>query len=257
MLAGDEHVEFELWRAESRTLENGDTRPFVLLVPILAGGELLMELVAGSLFDRGFDVAFCLRAGSALSIGQRGADLQLLFERTVQHQRVFLAWLRGTTVFEPQPHFVLGLSLGGMVATAVAAHEPNLDGVAICLSGADLQSLVPRSSEPRVKRWIKWRQQTDGIGIDQLRWELREHLRFEPLLLASSVPTEKAFMVQATYDDVVPPANQELLWEALGRPARMTVPLGHYSAALAIGPILTAACDHFRALLSRVPASPR
>ena len=47
------------------------------------------------------------------------------------------------------------------------------------------------------------------------------------------------------FDDVVRPRYQQLLWEALGRPARMTVPLGHYTSALALGPILNAVSDFF------------
>jgi len=251
---GSEIVEFELWRHEP-SASDPTPRPFVLLVPILAGGELLMEFIASSMFERGFDVAYCKRAGPALREGQRGPQLQALLNRTILHQRYFLAWLRSATIFEPQPHFVLGISLGGMIATAVAAYEPSLTGVGICLSGADLQSLVPASTEPRVRRWVEWRQQVDGVGIDHLRWELREYLQSEPLQLASAVPTPKVFMVSATYDSVVPRTNQDLLWEALGRPARMTVPLGHYSAALAIGPILDATSEHFRSLLRPTAAT--
>ncbi|MCA8975162.1 MAG: hypothetical protein KDC98_10590 [Planctomycetes bacterium] len=249
---GGEIVEFDLWRADERDPEG---RPFVLLVPILAGGRVLMEIVAEDMFDRGFDVAFCKRAGSAMREGQRGPELQQLFARTVLHQRLFLAWLRDATAFEPQPQFVLGISLGGMIATAVAALERELTGVAICLSGADLQSLVPASAEARVQRWVEWRKDADGVGIDHLRWELHEYLTSDPLLLASAIATDKVFMVSARFDEVVPGKNQDLLWEALGRPARMTVPLGHYTAALAIGPILGAATDHFRELLPHVPAA--
>lgn len=237
-----ETVDFELYSDRD---PEAAPRPLVLLVPMLAGGAILMDFVAASMFERGFDVAFCARAGSAMTAGQRGADLQELFRRTVLHQRMLLSWLRETATGRPE--FVLGISLGGMVATAVAAHEPLLAGAAICLSGGDLQSLVPDSAEPRVQRWLDWRQREDGVGLDHVRWELRTQLAFEPVALASAVETEKVLFVSAGFDDVVPAANQDLLWEALGRPSRMTVPLGHYSAVLAIGPILTAAADHFEA----------
>jgi len=70
--------------------------------------------------------------------------------------------------------------------------------------------------------------------------------------MASAIATDKVLFVSADFDDVVPQSNQDLLWEALGRPARMNVPLGHYTAVLAIGPILTAAACHFAA---RVPST--
>jgi pimeloyl-ACP methyl ester carboxylesterase len=240
-----ETVEFELWRS------GGEPRPLVLLVPILAGGADLLENVGRRLQARGFDIAFCGRAGSALKPPQRGPELEELLRRTVLHQRLLLAWLRGPSNPPPRGTFVLGMSLGGMVATAVAALEPDLDGLAICLSGGDLPTLVPNSQEGRVEAWVKWRREADGVGTDHLQWELRRELALEPVAMAASIETAKVLFVSAWFDAVIPQHNQDLLWEALGRPARLTVPLGHYTAALAIDPILSAAADHFT---GRIPA---
>ena len=240
--AGDEVVEFELWRTA------GERRPLVLLVPILAGGAALMESVGRRLQDRGFDIAFCGRAGAALKPPQRGPELEELFRRTVLHQRLLLAWLRAPEHSPPSATFVLGMSLGGIVATAVAALEPELAGVAICLSGGDLPRLVPRSSERRVQAWVDWRRRHDGVSTDELAWELAHHLALEPVAMAASVPTEKVLFVAAEFDTVIPRANRQILWEALGRPAQFAVPWGHYSAILAIDPIVGAAAAHFRAL---------
>ena len=242
LLAGDEEVRFEVRRCASG---DASPQPLVLIVPILAGGKELMDMVAERMVARGFDVAFCARAGSALSPPQRAPDLDELFRRTVLHQRALLAWLRAGERAPPEVH-VLGLSMGGMVTTVLAAHEPDLDGVAICLSGADLAGLVLVSSERRVRRWVDWRRQADGIGDDTLRWELRQFLDHEPLRFAPAVETDKVLFVSAAFDTVVPRRNQDLLWEALGRPQRLDVPFGHYSAALAIGRVIGAAAEHFR-----------
>lgn len=241
-LAGaGETVTFELWRAPLRE----EPRPLVLLVPILAGGAALMAMVAGELVDRGFDVAWCERVAPALAMGQRAPDLQVLFERTVLHQRLLLAWLRGPDQPPAAGTFVLGISLGGMVATALMALEPSLDGVALCLAGGGLDSLVVHSGERRVQRWVEWRQREDGLGAAGIGAEFATWLRWEPVAMAAAIPTGKVLLVSAAFDDVVPVANQDLLWEALGRPARLTVPLGHYGAAVAMGRILDAAAGHF------------
>jgi hypothetical protein len=65
------------------------------------------------------------------------------------------------------------------------------------------------------------------------------------LRLAPYVATERVLLVAATFDDVVRPRYQDLLWEALGRPGRMSVPLGHYSAALALDAVLDAIVAFF------------
>jgi pimeloyl-ACP methyl ester carboxylesterase len=241
LTAGPEQVHFQLRRHGA-----GD-RPLVLLVPILAGGEDLMDQVANRLQDRGFDTAFCARVGPALKPPQRGPELDELFRRTVLHQRLLLRWLRQDAAPPPRI-YVLGISLGGMVATVLTALEPTLAGAALVMTGGGIAELVLVSSEPRVQAWRRWRHTADAVGDDHLRWELAALLRYEPLRFAPAVPTRKVLFVGGTLDTVVPPRHQDLLWEALGRPARLDVPLGHYSAALAIGPILDAAAQHFLSL---------
>lgn len=238
-------------RFQLRRCGGAGPRPLVVLLPILAGGDDLLDSVARRMLDHGFDVTWCARAGSALRPPARGPDLDDLFRRTVLHQRILLQWLRRQPDLRPTGWFALGMSMGSMVATVLAAIEPDLDGVAVCLAGGDMADMVLHSTEGRVRRWVDWRRREDGVGDDHLRWELEQYLRHEPLRFAVSVPTAKVLMVSATLDTVVPTRNQDLLWEALGRPARLSVPLGHYTAALAIEPILAAAAAHFR---SRRPA---
>ncbi len=242
LVLGDERVEFTRLGGSAA----GAPSDLVLLVPILAGGESLMTSVANRMRAHGFQVAFCARAGSAMVPPQRGPELQELLRRTVLHQRILLRWLRECER-PPERVFVLGISMGGMVSTILGAAEPGIDGLAICLAGGDLATLAVASAEGRVRRWIDWRRYTDGVGVDHITWELRNTVHLEPLRLAPSVRTEKVLFVSATFDDVVPRRHQDLLWEALGRPRRYVVPFGHYTAALAIEPILTAAADHFRA----------
>jgi dienelactone hydrolase len=245
LVGNGETVRFRLRRQN----QAATPAPLVVLVPILAGGEDLMDQVAQGMCAQGFDVAFCARAGSALKQPQRARELDELFRRTVLHQRLLLAWLRGPENPHPAATFALGLSMGGMVTTVLAALEPDLAGVAICLAGGDLASMVLSSTEERVQKWVDWRFLADGIGHDSLQWELEQCLRHEPLAFAACIPTEKVLFVSAQFDTVVPKRNQDLLWEALGRPARMQVPFGHYSSALAINTVLAAAAAHFTALM--------
>lgn len=258
LVGGGEQVQFEIRRAASTPNPDGisnpdgtpnpigTARPMVLLVPILAGGSELMGLVAQRLAAHGFDVAFCKRAGRALSPPQRGPELDELFRRTVLHQRLLLKWLRHANRPPPSLH-VLGISMGGIISTVLAAIDQDLRSAAICLAGADLANLMLVSSESRVQKWLTWRQETDGIGLDSLHWELSQSLSHEPARYAASVPTEKVLFVSAALDTVVPRRNQSLLWEGLGRPERLDVPFGHYTAAMALDRVIGAAADHFHA----------
>ena len=246
LVSEEEQVRFEIRRAPTNSNPAGKARPMVLLVPILAGGRELMGLVAQRLAAHDFDVAFCERAGRALSPPQRGPELNELFRRTVLHQRLLLKWLRHSDQPPPSLH-VLGISMGGIISTVLAAIDHDLRSAAICLAGADLANLMLVSSEDRVQNWLSWRQETDGIGLDTLHWELTQSLSHEPARYAASVPTEKVLFVSAALDTVVPRRNQILLWEGLGRPERLDVPFGHYTAAMALDRVISAAADHFHA----------
>lgn len=248
-----ERVHFTLWRTRNRT-DGG--APLILLVPILAGGEELMVTVASELLDRGFDVTLCKRVDGALKPPQRGPELERLYHRTVLHQRLLLSWLRHGDN-PPSSLCVFGISLGGMVATALAAAEPSVAATAICLSGGDVANLVVVSSENRVQRWRLWRHEFDGVGDDHIRQELQQELRHEPLRAAHAVPTDSVLFVSGSLDTVVPPRHQDLLWEALGRPQRLTVPFGHYSAFLMLPEVVQAAAEHFRRRLQLPVPTPR
>jgi pimeloyl-ACP methyl ester carboxylesterase len=247
LTCGDQKIRFHLQE------HRDPKRPVVLLVPILAGGEDLMRSIARRIVARGFHAAWCERAGSAMRPPQRGPELEQLFQRTVIQQRILLAWLRDASALQPRACFALGVSMGGIISSVLAAVEPNLEGTAICLAGADLPSIVMDSEETRVARWRDWRLNEDGIGKTSLLQELQTTLLSDPGRLGPFVDTQSVLLVHATMDEVIRRPHQDLLWESLGRPRRLLFPLGHTTAALAIDPILDAAASFFR---EREPVAP-
>jgi dienelactone hydrolase len=192
---------------------------------------------------------------SALKPGQRGEDLELLFRRTVLHNRMVLAWARRQPELDRERWACVGISMGGMVATALLAVEPQLRAGALCLAGGDLAGMVLVSSEHRVASWRRWRQVSDGATGLVLQDELRRELVSDPARLGSYIPTEKVLMVGGSLDSVVPPAHQHLLWESLGRPDWRSLPLGHYTAALAFGSVVASVDAFFGERFREAPAA--
>ena len=72
---------------------------------------------------------------------------------------------------------------------------------------------------------------------------MRASIRSDPLRLAPYIDRGRVLMVIARFDRSVGTRNSVRLWNALGRPAVINLPLGHYSSILAL-PYL-----HGRALL--------
>ena len=229
----EETAEFHLVRPQRRC-------PFVLALPILAGGESLMWIVATDLASRGFAVAWTRRGASALKPPQRGPELEQLFRTTVVHNRMVLAWARRQPDVDDECTGLLGISLGGMVAGALLAVEPDVKAGVVCLAGGDLTDILLRSDERRAIRWRSWRRESDDIATSELTRELDAHLVSDPARLGGYVDTDRVLLVAAALDTVVPMRNQNLLWESLGRPRRIVLPLAHYTSALALGTMLDA-----------------
>ena len=234
--AGAEHAEFEVVLPESATAQR--PVPFVLCLPILAAGDNLLWAIGAALGSKGYAVGWTRRVAPALRPPQRGWDLEVLCRRTVIHDRMLLVWARRQAELDPERLGALGVSFGGMVATALLAVEPDLKGAAVCLAGADLAGLVRDCSENRVQTWTRWRQCADGIGEAELVREIEREAGSEPARMGVYVAAERVLLVGATYDTVIPRPFQDLLWESLGRPIRFLVPFGHYSAVLALGRVL-------------------
>ena len=234
--AGTEETEFNLVRPVAA--DGSSPARLAILVPILGGGSELMWIMSGFLTARGWAVAWTERIASGMRPPQRGPDLESLFRRTVVHNRMVLDWADTQPDLDADPGFVVGVSLGGMVTSALLAVDPRIAGGAVIISGGDLPNLVPKSREGRVARWLAWRAVEDGAGHRDVARELELHMLSDPARLGAFVDARKVLMVSASFDTVIPPDNQDILWEAFGRPRRVHVPLSHYSAAIALVPIM-------------------
>ena len=235
--SGEERCEFHLLMPPKSMRGEGKV-PFVICLPILAGGKSIMWFLASSLAERGYATAFCRRSGRAMRPGQRGQDIEKLFHRTIIHNRMVLDWARRQPDLAADQTGVFGISTGGIVGTVLMAVEPQLSAGVLCLAGGDLADIVTKTTEKRIVRWRRWRQREDGLGMAQIRREIDREVMTEPLRFGPHVPTDKVFLVATRLDQVVPMRNQDLLWESLGRPKRLVLPLAHYSAALGVGLIL-------------------
>lgn len=240
LTCGDQRATFHLLLPRTAA-----PRPLVLCLPILAGGADLMWSVASGMAARGYAAAWVDRAAPALRDDQRGPELDDLFRRALRHNRMLLRWSeRRADLFATGQRAILGISTGGLVGTVLLALEPSITAGALCLAGGDIPSLLRESAEGRVARWRGARARADGLGGSRLERELERELSIDPARFGAYVQTDRAFLVHAGLDDVVPERHHRLLWESLGRPRDLRLPwLGHYSAALALDAILDAVAE--------------
>lgn len=231
--------------------------PFVLALPIMAGGRTLLDMLCMELARQGFASGHIERRGNVLKpIPVEGNPDARRYEtpreindglvEVVREQRAFLAWIAGRPEFDAQRIGCLGMSLGGIVAGILVAVEPRIRAATLVLAGGDLPSLFVDTNLGRARRWGRANMGTSKLDVRGFQRLLATELRADPARLARYVSTNRVLLVSARYDTVIPLRNARVLWEAFGRPRWVTVPFEHYSAALAFHWIVRQAARHSR-----------
>ena len=251
LTCGDERPEFHV------ILPEVTPAPVLLCLPILAGGERLMWHIADQMATRGFAVVWGKRVASAMQSHQKVDDLEELMRRSIIHNRAVLTWAKTQSWADPGPASIFGISTGGILGGILLALEPDLGGGVLILAGGDLPDLLMNSSESRIEKWRRKRSQTDDLNRPRLRELMCTKLLSDPARTGPYVPTDKVLLVSANLDTVVLPRNQDLLWEALGRPERLRMHLfSHYSSILGLPSVLSRADVFLKDRLAAPAQSP-
>ncbi len=238
----------ELWKHEGRVEIAGEEldyryyssaltdepAPFLLVLPILAGGESITDRVCRSLARRGIAAGSIERKWRLFRDCESIEDLEGKLIRVVRQHRAFVDWMAERPEIDSTRMGCFGLSIGGMLATVLTAVEPRLDCAIICLAGGDFSRLALEADEIKLERWVKERCAKDNITPEELQRQIREQFDFDPLTFAPALDSQRVLFVTARFDGVVPEHSRESLWRALGRPERIDVPFGHYTAIFAL-----------------------
>jgi len=128
---------------------------------------------------------------------------------------------------------LFGVSMGAITGTMVAAAEPRLRRRVFLLGGGPLADVLVTARDEEVDRFRADLAARLGISEAELLPRFREALEgLDPLEHARSLDPADTLVISARFDRVVRYGHQTRLWEALGRPKRVTLPCGHYSSVV-------------------------
>lgn len=211
-------------RVEHWTHGGSQHRPIVIALHGFAMGYPRMDafaLFAAELYERGFDVALMTLpyhgartpAGTRFS-GQHFTSVDVLqlneaVRRAVVEVLAVERWLRAQ---RGDPVGLLGLSLGGYVASLMAGVLPHLDFVIPLVPPVCIGDLAWRF----FSRSRHYRNAALPISRDELRAAYQVH---SPLTYASLVPRERLLILAGRGDQIVPPEHPHALWRHWGEPA--------------------------------------
>lgn len=229
-------------------------RPGILILPVLHDRfSLASGTLARYLASQGF-AALELRSGPSFLDRVRvapdgdGPTCEDVETEMIRDGRRGLDWLCGQTGVDAKRLGIIGISHGAMIGPCVMGADPRLLAGVFCMGGADEAMIVARSREPSVRRFRERIMRVHGLTDpeDLRRLPQAQASPTEPLRYAPAVDPRAVLLFKTRLDRMVVPETQDKLWEALGRPRRITLPLGHIGFGLAFYYAARRAAEFFR-----------
>jgi cephalosporin-C deacetylase-like acetyl esterase len=220
------HCEFFRSKAAGR-------RPAVVVLHILGGDFDLARLFARVLAHNGVHALFLKmpyygpRRQDDSPKRMVSADVRQTvagMRQAVLDIRQAVGWLSSREEVDARRLGIFGISLGGITAALAAGAEPRLDKIGLMLAGGDIGQVAWTSRElaPLRTRWV-----ANGGSREEFFALMKT---VDPVTYAETVRGRKILMLNASRDEVIPPACTLSLWRAFGQPEIVWFDAGHYSA---------------------------
>lgn len=232
--------------------------PFSAIVVLpITNGDYFTEHFAGFLAEQGFAILRYESRGEfegllPPSLTGRGALQQIknYFQAYVVDVLRGIDWLETQPIISRSQIGLFGISQGAIVGSAVAGLDSRVASGVFILGGGGLAGIFSSTEEKRLSE-IRNRILSSGeFSQESLRREAEAALLpIDPLTYAKCVRPSTILLVDARFDRIILPAYAELLWEGMGKPPRIQLPTGHYTAGLFLPYIRSATLRHFQTTL--------
>jgi hypothetical protein len=236
--------------------------PAILVLPVLYDRfGLASGALARYLASRGFAVLE-LRSGPSFLDQVRlpgdgdGPTWDEVLAEMILDGRRGVDWLCNRTEVDRERLGIAGISHGAIIGSCVLGAEPRLKAGVLCMGGADQALMVARSWERSVRRFRRRLLPAYGLTDPEelLLLGNERTSQTEPLRYAGAVDPRSVLLIKTKFDRAVVPEAQDKLWEALGRPQRITLPLGHIGFGLAFYYAARRATEFLRERLGARPS---
>lgn len=146
-------------------------------------------------------------------------------------------WAEAQSEIDREHIGIIGFSLGATVASLVAANEPRVRASVLAMGGANVNEMFAtcfgRAEEARnlIIGRLGWTAETFG---QKLAAPLAP---INPASFPDRVDPKRVIIFDAAYDTCIPESGREALWQAMGKPQRISWPYNHKMAFLTMSPL--------------------
>ncbi len=221
-------------RAKLRTPRGRPSRGLIVVLPILGGDYAPSDTFATYLAEHGFTTLRFDRKAKIFDPDRGFDSVAAIMREGVLDVRRGIDWAYATGRARGGVG-VLGISMGSFAGTILAAIDPRIDCAVLALGGGGLPTILESArSEKEIDRFFRALEKRVPSAQER-RAQAKTHLGpIDPLRFADRLPSARTLMIHARFDAVVPYASATQLWQAAGRPPRVTLLTGHYSSVLAL-----------------------
>jgi hypothetical protein len=141
-----------------------------------------------------------------------------------------------------------GVSLGGMLAATLMGVDRRVRAGFFVMAGGGLAEILFDSTEKPVRAFRDRVMREHGLADkDAFVAFMRPYTDpVDPLRFAAAIESDRAFLVSGRFDTVIPPERTRALWEGLGKPRWIKIPVGHYQLLPFFWWSAARAADHLR-----------
>lgn len=230
-------------------------RAGIVVLPIQGGNYEVSTMLATWLARRGYQTIRFERRAEWLELDREITalpDIMRQFEADIR--RGIDWWLAQPD--GPERLGLMGVSMGGVVGSVIAALDARIRATVLVIAGGDLPSILVNGRDAELNVWRATVAKRMGVSEPDLLPPLRACLdAHDNLHRCGGRDPHTTLFFAARFDRVMPWANSRRLWEALGRPKRRILPCGHYSTMIFVPYVRRAALRWFDRLVLGGPAA--
>ena len=227
--------------------------PAVVISPILGSDTLFVASSAERFAHAGWHALIVRRPEIAYDEARPLGQVEERLWAAVTRQVQALDWLLTRDDVDASRVASFGVSAGGIQNAMVAGIDDRYVAHVLGLTGGPLADVFADTTEKDLRKLFDRGMAQQGVGRDVLRERLRAAIRTDPIALAPYVPRDKVLLVLARRDKSVPTREGMRLYEALGRPETVFLPMGHYGSILALPFVQSRAVEFLRTHLEGPP----
>lgn len=159
------------------------------------------------------------------------------YRSAVVDLRLLLDWAETQPGIDSSRVAMVGFSMSALVTATVMGNDPRVSAAVLMMGAADFADIFAMCSKSagEVRRHV----------LADYNWSLEEYHDFfeelfrpaDPIHYAGRYNPDDIMIIDAAFDDCMPRSSREALWEATGRPQRLTLLSRHRSGFYSLTPL--------------------